>query len=102
MKYYIEIDEKQLDRFRIDPPFRTSHGNDILVLKDKNNKTIAFELLKRHPQAKQYDCSCHMDYPNEKYKRTNGKWKCVDCYEFVEVSKHGLIHCRRKENQNEQ
>ena len=42
-----------------------------------------------------WDCSCLMDYPNENYKCKNGHWKCVDRYEFMEVSKHGYTHCKR-------
>lgn len=46
--------------------------------------------------CKKYDCSCLMEYPNKKHKCKNGKWKCVDRYDFVEVSKHGYTHCRKK------
>lgn len=46
MKYYIEIDERDIDRFRIDDPCKGSRGNNVLVLRDKYNRTIGFELLK--------------------------------------------------------
>lgn len=26
----------------------------------------------------------------------SGKWKCVDCYEYVGKSKSGATHCRKK------
>ena len=51
MKYYIEIDERDIDRFRIDTPCKGSHGNDVLVLEDKYHRTIGFELLKERPHG---------------------------------------------------
>ena len=29
------------------------------------------------------ECRCWCKYPNTSYKRLNGSWKCVDCYELV-------------------
>lgn len=29
------------------------------------------------------ECRCWCKYPNTSYKRFNGSWKCVDCYELV-------------------
>lgn len=54
MKYYIEIDDIDLERFRVDNPCKGSHGNCILVLKDKNNMTIGFELKKEERNI----CDC--------------------------------------------
>lgn len=53
---------------------------------------------------KDYDCHCWNDYPNENHKyygcsdtpKKSGKWKCVDCYEYVGKSKFGATHCRKK------
>lgn len=42
-----------------------------------------------------YDCSCHIEYPNINHKKSGG-WKCVDEFEFVEVSRRGTTHCKRK------
>ncbi len=30
------------------------------------------------------ECSCWSKYPNPMQKKSNGKWKCVECYELVE------------------
>lgn len=54
--------------------------------------------------SKDYDCHCWNDYPNENHKyygcsdtpKKSGKWKCVDCYEYVGKSKSGATHCRKK------
>lgn len=54
--------------------------------------------------GKDYDCHCWNDYPSENHKyygcsgtpKKSGKWKCVDCYEYVGKSKFGATHCRRK------
>lgn len=53
---------------------------------------------------KDYDCHCWNDYPNENHKyygcsdtpKKSGKWKCVDCYEYVGKSKFGATHCKKK------
>lgn len=53
---------------------------------------------------KGYDCHCWNDYPNENHRyygcsdapKKSGKWKCVDCYEYVGKSKFGATHCRKK------
>lgn len=29
------------------------------------------------------ECSCWVEYPNERHKRPSGKWICVDKYECV-------------------
>ena len=29
------------------------------------------------------ECSCWIDYPNPAHKKSNGQWKCVDCYKQV-------------------
>lgn len=55
--------------------------------------------------SKNYDCSCHVEYPNQYHKKANGKWICVDKYEKVEDWKPtGVMscktHCRRKEVAN--
>lgn len=45
MKYYtIEIPESYLSQFRVDLPCVGSHGNKVLVLTDRYNHTIGFEL----------------------------------------------------------
>lgn len=44
MKYYIEIDDRDIDRFRVDNPCKGSHGNPVLVLRDKHNMSVGFEL----------------------------------------------------------
>lgn len=54
---------------------------------------------------KNYDCSCWNEYPNIMHSinaRTHkpyksGRWKCVDCYEYVGKSEYGATHCKRKE-----
>ena len=54
---------------------------------------------------KNYDCSCWNEYPNTMHSingRTHkpyqsGRWKCVDCYEYVGKSEYGATHCKRKE-----
>lgn len=47
----------------------------------------------------EYDCSCYMQYPNERHKRKNG-WKCVDKYEPIKYKPKGcyspITHCKRK------
>lgn len=55
---------------------------------------------------KDYQCSCHIEYPNENCKFKNGKWKCVDKYEKVEDWKPKGIcscktHCRLKPKNEE-
>lgn len=52
-----------------------------------------------------FDCSCYVEYPNEAHKMKNGRWRCVDKYEPVEVTnvinKHsGMTHCRRKDKKS--
>lgn len=45
-------------------------------------------------------CTCHCTAPNEACKRKNGKWKCVDKYEYVYTSRYTanlITHCRKKE-----
>lgn len=37
-------------------------------------------------------CSCYLDYPNERQKHRNGKWKCIDEYECV--IKHQFVENR--------
>jgi hypothetical protein len=47
-----------------------------------------------------YQCSCHEPYPNPCLKRKDGKWKCVDRYEPVNVKgqqSRTKTKCRRKE-----
>lgn len=72
MKYYIEIDERDIDRFRIDDPCKGSHGNNVLVLEDKNNRTIGFELLKARPHG-------------EWIWQTEDKYRCSVCGENTRV-----------------
>lgn len=46
--------------------------------------------------SKNYVCHCWCEYPNDNHKRKNGKWKCVDSYEYVGKSKYGATHCKKK------
>lgn len=48
-------------------------------------------------KVKDYDCSCKISYPNDLHKKKNGKWKCVDCYDYVGRTRYGTTHCKRKE-----
>ena len=52
-----------------------------------------------------FDCSCYLPYPNERYRKKNGSWKCVDRYEGMtdyDTGRHyspGSVpctHCRKK------
>lgn len=51
---------------------------------------------------KRIDCHCWNDYPNKMHRYRgqkpykSGKWKCVDCYEYVGKSKFGATHCKKK------
>ena len=58
--------------------------------------------IQRSLPKKTYHCTCVIGYPNKNYKRANGHWKCIDDFEFVEETKRGYIHCKRKEKPNEQ
>ena len=29
------------------------------------------------------ECRCWREYPNPMQKKSNGQWKCIDCYELV-------------------
>lgn len=29
------------------------------------------------------ECRCWRAYPNPMQKKSNGQWKCIDCYELV-------------------
>lgn len=95
MKYYIEIDERDIDRFRIDDPCKGSHGNDVLVLEDKYHCTIGFELLKErlhgewiyHKYDKDFECSmCHYRFDEDEFgleiPQENGTWVKVCVYNF--------------------
>lgn len=44
------------------------------------------------------ECRCWREYPNSMQKKTNGQWKCVDCYELVKQGdwKH-KTRCKLKE-----
>ena len=48
---------------------------------------------------KQKDCRCWVEYPNDAYKKSNGQWKCVDCYELVKPLVRGKskTRCRLKD-----
>ena len=43
--------ERDIDRFRIDDPCKGSHGNNVLVLNDKTDRTIGFVLWKERPHG---------------------------------------------------
>lgn len=43
-----------------------------------------------------HDCSCWNPYPNECYKRKDGKWKCVDDYELIANHNGRKTWCRKK------
>ena len=66
--------------------------------------------LSKEPE---YDCVCYEQYPNEKRKRKNGRWLCVERFEPIEVvdgnaisgHKGGPTHkfttyCRRRAKEN--
>ena len=44
------------------------------------------------------ECRCWSKYPNQMQKKSNGQWKCVDCYELVKKGdwKH-KTRCKLKE-----
>lgn len=44
------------------------------------------------------ECKCWSKYPNQMQKKSNGQWKCVDCYELVKQGdwKH-KTRCKLKE-----
>lgn len=48
----------------------------------------------------EYQCSCYVPYPNESHKHKNGKWKCIDKYEPIEIKMTNqyspCTHCRLK------
>lgn len=53
---------------------------------------LGYTIIKRPS----YDCSCYVGYPNESFKKKNGKWKCVDCYEPCGVIRNKQV-CKRKD-----
>lgn len=78
MKYYIEIDDRDIERFRIDNPCKGSHGNCVLVLKDKYNMTIGFELLRDRPHGEWISCSERLPEESGEYYVSGGDkvWIC--------------------------
>lgn len=51
---------------------------------------------------KQWDCSCHVKYPNISHKHENGSWKCVDKYicvrDYIKGKNYDCCtHCIKKE-----
>ena len=44
------------------------------------------------------ECRCWSNYPNPMHKKSNGQWKCIDCYELAKKGdwKHKTI-CKLKE-----
>ena len=62
-------------------------------LKSEADK-MGYKLVKKPD----WDCACAVPYPNDCYKRNNGHWKCVDCFEYIGLSCQGMTHCRRIKN----
>ena len=44
------------------------------------------------------ECRCWSNYPNQMHKKSDGQWKCVDCYKLVKQGdwKH-KTRCKLKE-----
>ena len=49
----------------------------------------------------EYQCCCSTPYPNCNHKLKNGKWKCMDKYEFLREKKGAFgsvkTYCKLKE-----
>lgn len=69
--------------------------NDIEELKARA-KELGYTMAKKPC----YQCSCYCPYPNENYRKKNGKWKCLDKYEPIKSHRIGehypMTKCRRK------
>ena len=71
-------------------------------------KRMTFEELKTEALKQGYklykipnwQCSCHVPYPNKAHQRKNGKWKCIDKYEPVQFTQTNIYnpctHCKLK------
>lgn len=59
-------------------------------LKSQADK-MGYKLIKKPD----WDCSCVLPYPNKNHELKNGKWKCIDCFDFIGTSRQGMTHCRR-------
>ena len=51
------------------------------------------------------ECSCWLGYPNRRFIRPSGQWKCKDCYkpirDLTEQIKQKCVLIENKEEQND-